>query len=259
MGAGKSSLIKCLPALLEPEGCKIVSEPIHLYTSFMEGLYNPLEELQMDPIHSVVVGQLHIIQSSRCYYDNQVFEASLACQCIVVSERSICSPYAFVETHFTMKSMSAFSKGFLNKQSLDGWGKCNTMPMSLIFIDTPPEVCYKRIRKDTKRTNADHHCYSVDFLNCLRTSHEKMFEIVRIPMKRVTVKDHMTPADVAFLVTNFIHESLSLTNEEEGGHDERNYAEKRNRVIIISVNLKLKLVFGSKIKNEWKGKMHLVW
>ena len=60
-------------------------------------------------------------------------------------------------------------------------------------------------------TNADHH-----FLNCLRTSHEKMFVIVRIPMKRVTVKDHMTPADVAFLVANFIHESLSLMNEEEG-------------------------------------------
>ena len=64
--------------------------------------------------------------------------------------------------------------------------------------------------------NADHHCYSVDFLNCLHASHEKMFEIVHIPMKRVTVKDHMTPADVAFLVANLIHESLSLTNEEEG-------------------------------------------
>ena len=50
VGAGKLSLIKCLPTLLEPEGCKIVSEPVHLYTSFMEGLYNPLEELQMDPI-----------------------------------------------------------------------------------------------------------------------------------------------------------------------------------------------------------------
>ena len=204
VGAGKSSLIKCLPALLEPEGCKIVSEPVHLYTSFMEGLYNPLEELQMDPIQSVVAGQSHIIQSSRCYYDDQVFEASLAHQCIVVSEWSICLPYAFVETHFRMKSMSAFSKDFLNKQWLDGWGKCNTMPTSLIFIDTPPEVCYKRIRKDTKGTNADHHCYSVDFLNCLCASHEKMFEFVHVPMKRVTVKDHMTPADVAFLVVNFI-------------------------------------------------------
>ena len=60
VGAGKLSLIKCLPALLEPEGCKIVSEPVHLYTSFMEGLYNPLEELQMDPIQSVVAGQSHI-------------------------------------------------------------------------------------------------------------------------------------------------------------------------------------------------------
>ena len=39
--------------------------------------------------------------------------------------------------------MSAFSKDFLNKQWLDGCGKCNTMPTSLIFIDTPPEVCYK--------------------------------------------------------------------------------------------------------------------
>ena len=69
VGAGKSSLIKCLPTLLEPEGCKIVSEPVHLYTSFMEGLYNPLEELQMDPIQSVVAGQSHIIQLARCYYD----------------------------------------------------------------------------------------------------------------------------------------------------------------------------------------------
>ena len=44
-----------------------------------------------------------------------------------------------------------------------------------------------------------------------------MFEIVRVPMKRVCVKDHMTPADVAFLVANFIRESLSLANEEEEG------------------------------------------
>ena len=117
VGAGKSSLIKCLPALLELEGCKIVSEPIHLYTSFMEGLYNPLGELQMDPIQSVVVGQLHIIQLSRRYYNDQVFKASLACQHIVVSEQSICLSYSFVETHFRMKSMSAFSKDFLNKCS----------------------------------------------------------------------------------------------------------------------------------------------
>ena len=67
------------------------------------------------------------------------------------------------------------------------------------------------------RTNADHHCYSVDFLNCLRVSHKKMFEIVHVPMKRVTMKDHMIPANVAFLVVNFIHESLSLMNEEEEG------------------------------------------
>ena len=122
VGAGKSSLLKCLPALLESEGCKIVSEPVHLYTSFMEGLYNPLEELQMDPIQSVVAGQSHIIQLSRLYYDDQVFEASLTRQCIVVSEHSICLPYAFVETHFRMKSMSGFSKDFLNKQWLDGCG-----------------------------------------------------------------------------------------------------------------------------------------
>ena len=140
MGAGKSSLIKCLPALLEPEGCKLVSEPVHLYTSFMEGLYNPLEELQMDPIQSVVAGQSHIIQLSRRYYDDQVFKASLTHQRIVVSERSICSPYAFVKTHFRMKSMSACSKDFLNKQWLDGCGKCNTILTSLIFIYTPPEV-----------------------------------------------------------------------------------------------------------------------
>ena len=99
-GCRQVVLIKCLPTLLEPEGCKIISEPVHLYTSFMEGLYNPLEELQMDPIQSVVVGQSHIIQSARHYYDDQVFEASLARQHIVVSERSICSPYAFVKTHF---------------------------------------------------------------------------------------------------------------------------------------------------------------
>ena len=216
MGAGKSSLIKCLPTLLEPEGCKIISEPIHLYTSFREGLYSPLEELQMDPIQSVVAGQSHIIQSARHYYDDQVFEALLAHQHIVVSEQSIFSPYAFVKTHFRRKSMSAFSKDFLNKQWLDGCGKCNTMPTSLIFIDTPPEVCYKRIQKDATCTNADHHCYLVDFLNCLRASHEKMFEIVCVPMKRVTMKDHMTPADVAFLVANFVCKSLSLTNEEEG-------------------------------------------
>ena len=226
VGAGKSSLIKCLPALLEPEGCKVVSEPVHLYTSFMEGLYNPLEELQMDPIQSVVAGQSHIIQASTRYYDDRLFEATLARHRIVVSERSICSPYSFVETHFRMKSMSAFSKDFLNKQWLDGYGKCNTMPTSLIFIDTPPEVCYKRIRKDATRTNADHHCYSLDFLNCLRASHEKMFEIVRVPMKRVCVKDHMTPADVAFLVANFIRESLlTLTNEEEEEEEEEEEGE----------------------------------
>ena len=40
-----------------------------------------------------------------------------------------------------------------------------------------------------------------------------MFEIVQVPMKRVTVKEHMSPANVAILVANFILESLSLMNE----------------------------------------------
>ena len=233
VGAGKSSLIKCLPALLEPEGCKVVSEPVHLYTSFMEGLYNPLEELQMDPIQSVVAGQSHIIQVSTRYYDDRVFQASLARHCIMVSEWSICSPYSFVETHFRMKSMSVFSKDFLNKQWLDGYGKCNTMPTSLIFIDTPPEVCYKQIWKDAMRTNADHHCYSLDFLNCLWASHEKMFEIVCVPMKRVCVKDHMTPVDVVFLVANFIRESLlTLINEEEEEEEEEGEGQVSREIML---------------------------
>ena len=102
------------------------------------------------------MGQSRIIQSSRHYYDDQVFEVLLARQRIVVSERSSCLPYAFVETHFRMKSMSAFSKDFLNKQWLDGCGKCNTMPMSLIFIDTPPEVF---LQANTKGHNV-HKCRS---------------------------------------------------------------------------------------------------
>ena len=111
-----------------------------------------------------------------------------------------------------MKLMSSFFRDFLNKHWLDGCGDVPIELTALLFIDTPPTICYIRICKDGTHTNADHCCYPFDFLDMLHSCHENMFELLAFLMKRVVVEEYMTLADVALIVVNFIHGEMGNEN-----------------------------------------------
>ena len=77
-------------------------------------------------------------------------------------------------------------------------------PDCFIFIDTPPSKCREHMITDLLRTFHDRSTWTEDFLIQLRSSHEKMFSMIDVPMERVEVAEHMTPVDVAMAVQNIV-------------------------------------------------------
>ena len=77
-------------------------------------------------------------------------------------------------------------------------------PHCFIFLDVPPSMCEKRLLKDEKCTPLDKVTWTEDFLSSLRTSHEKMFTLLDMPVKRVNVEEDMTPYDVALAVHQIV-------------------------------------------------------
>ena len=73
-------------------------------------------------------------------------------------------------------------------------------PDCFIFVDVSPEKCREHLMSDERRTTLDRTTWTEDFLGTLRSSHEKMFSLTDIPVKRIVVREHMTPADVAMAV-----------------------------------------------------------
>ena len=77
-------------------------------------------------------------------------------------------------------------------------------PDCFIFIDTPPSKCREHLMHDSERTFHDRSTWTEDFLIQLRSLHEKMFSMIDVPMERVEVVEHMSPADVAMAVRNIV-------------------------------------------------------
>ena len=190
----------------ERKVCQVVTEPFNVFLHYKDGVYNPLYEIQRDPIRNIVPGQIHIITESRKHYSTVLgWNAS-----VVLSDRSLFSCYAFIDCYFHKGLLSPFSKDFVLKIWREECEKVQK-PDCFIFLDVPPYMCKKRLSKDEKCTPLDKETWTEDFLSSLQTSHEKMFTLLDMPVKRVNVQEDRTPCDVALAV----HRQIVGTEEEK--------------------------------------------
>ena len=198
VGSGKSSVLKILASFLKKEKkpFSVVSEPVFLFTKYQEGVYNPLVEMQKDPTRNMVTAQMHILTQSRDYYSRALLTDSSS---LIVSDRSIFSCYAFIDCYFRKKYFTRFSKDFMINMWREECERVHS-PDCFIFIDTPPEKYRNHLIDDSQCSFLDRTTGTQDFLTDLRCSHEKMFSITDVPVDRVEVAEHMTPADVAMAV-----------------------------------------------------------
>ena len=70
VGSGKMTVLKFLVGtyMKERKVCHVVTEPLNVFLHYKDGAYNPLHEVQRDPIRNIVPGQIHIITESRKHY-----------------------------------------------------------------------------------------------------------------------------------------------------------------------------------------------
>ena len=208
VGSGKSSVLKflCGHKFGGSVVCQTLQEPAEQYRTYKNGLYNPLHEMQSDPRGNVACGQMHILDRSALFYQHNLTPMYP----LVVSERSILSPYIFLDCYHREGHLSTFSKDYLVNEWRD---VCTRIPQPhyIIFIDTPPSICRARILSDDTRSKAEKDAWNLEFLSNLRESHEKMFKICGKLLKRVQVDHNMTPSDTAFAVARIIAEESALS------------------------------------------------
>ena len=208
VGSGKSSVLKFLRGhkFAGTIVCETLQEPAEEYRTYKQGLYDPLHEMQKDPKGNVACGQMHILQCSAIFYQRHLTPLYP----LIVSERSILSPYIFLDCYHREGYLSTFSKDYLVNEWRD---VCTQIPQPhyIIFIDTPPQICQARILTDRSRSKAEQNAWNLEFLSKLRESHEKMFRICGKPVRRVEVDINMTPCDIAFAVAQIIAEESAVS------------------------------------------------
>ena len=188
----------------EKKVCHVVTELLNAFGNYKDGAYNPLYEVQRDAIRNIVAGQIHIIMESKkhyCTFLGRTLPGGHAS--MLLSDCSLFSSYAFVDCYFQKGFLSPFSKDFV----LNIWREeCDKVekPDCFIFIDVPPSMCKKHLLKDEKCTPLDKMTWTEDFLSSLQISHEKMFSLLDVPVKRVKVEENMTPYDVALVVRQIV-------------------------------------------------------
>lgn len=146
IGSGKSTVLR---SLQKANGTHVdcFPEAVKLYSSFLacdNTMFNPLQEMYADPIKSAGFAQFHILRICSDYYTLRYLESPKR---VLVSERSLLSPSAFIEANFQNGYFSSFGKEYLKKELEILQCKCaGTLPDYVIFLNASPALCYERMK-----------------------------------------------------------------------------------------------------------------
>ena len=163
IGAGKTSVLKEI-AKLKPEW-QIVNEPVAAFSHFMS--FNPLYESYDNPQQNAAISQLHIIDSSLAHYKN--FHEKT----IIVSERSLLSPYMFIKANRHMGIFTDFVATYLHNYLEKNMTKDHILPNVSFFLDVPPSTCQMRT---LKRDRIGEEKCSIHFYDLFHSvAHHKSF------------------------------------------------------------------------------------
>ena len=174
-------------------------------------MYNPLMEMQEDVNRNAFATQLHILEASVLQYGSSCSRPNTP---VKVSDRSVCSLFAFIDCFFKRGVFSRFSKDSM----LGLWSEKSKKvpkPDIFIFIDAPPTRCLRQLREDKNRCYAEHKIWNEEALTILHDSHHKMFALMEIPTKIITVMDDMTPGNVRATVIRLIEEHFDFKKKDK--------------------------------------------
>ena len=192
MGSRNSSTLNFISHHFPNLECRTVREPVELFRNYRDEMYNPLMEMQEDVNNNAFATQLHILEESVLQYRSSCSRPDTP---VMVSNRSVCSPFAFIDCFFKRGVFSWFSKDFM----LGLWSEKSKKvpkPDVFIFIDAPPARCLRQLREDKNHCYVEHKIWTEEAVTVLHDSHHKMFALMEIPTKIITVIDDMMPGDV---------------------------------------------------------------
>ena len=120
-------------------------------------------------------------------------------------DHSICSPFAFIDCLHKNGCLSKFTKDYILGLWSEGH-KDVCKPDYFIFIDLSPARCHHQLKEDKSCDLDEHKLWSKELLGVLMESHEKMFNVLGIPVKRILVDEDMSASDVAVHVISLLEQ-----------------------------------------------------
>lgn len=163
LGVGKTSLLENISSSFVDNSLKIIREP--LYTFFkkfnlLEESYkdrdnisikfNPLEECYKDPEKNFPISQLFIIDKLVNTFstenEDNIFPNLSENKYLIVSDRSIYSPEAFIKARLILKNISLFTSEYLLQHLSQTSQKC-MKPDIIFYLDCPIYLACQRVRQ----------------------------------------------------------------------------------------------------------------
>lgn len=160
IGCGKSTLLKSLQQRLDASKYAFIQEPVQAFAKYKE--YNPLLLSYQEPTQNAAITQHHIITQSAQTYPKVQDVMSMA---IIISERSVNSPFIFITAAYKLRIFSAFVKQYL-EDSLELNKKIKKLcePDLIIYLQASPHVCFDRLQK---RGRSEEVLCTLDYIKCL--------------------------------------------------------------------------------------------
>ena len=211
VGVGKSTVLNNLRKF-SPSKVRIVTEPVHLYASYASQYsnmcFNPLQESYEDLQKNAIPSQLHIIDCSLPYYIENILKYNNKNESLpIISERSVLSPFPFIQAYHKMGFHSLFGITYLKdyllkslEKSVDdfdflGKKKSKVLPDYFIYLKLEPDVCFQRIKM---RGRVGEENVSRDFLMQLDNAYIEFFdEFASIPVISLNISESSTEENVA--------------------------------------------------------------
>ena len=216
--AGKTSTLKWLRTLFERDNINatVIEEPVKRFSK-KDG-FDPLRECYADPLKSGVAAQLHILNESFDHYSSELSEARKQGKDIIISERSILSPFVFTHAYFLSDFYSAFTKDYIHQQwtnKMKGkYEEMNVRPDLIIFLSPNTEDVEERIKKDLHRSEEEREFLgttsktNLNFTAALHFAYLKCLSSFNLPVVTISVPRNASEEDVASKVYSAISKKM---------------------------------------------------
>lgn len=181
--------------------------------------FNPLEESYEDLSKNAIPAQLHIIDCSLPYYIQNILKYDNDDSLPIISERSVLSPFPFIQAYHKMRFHSLFATTYLKdyllkslEKSVDdfdflGKKKSKVLPDFFIYLKMDPEACFQRIKM---RGRVGEENVSRDFLAQLDNAYLQFFdEFASIPVVSLNISESSSEESVTEKVLSVIEDKIA--------------------------------------------------